>query len=344
MIDHSIIIRRLSASVRVSGDPRALEWVTLKGQTYFEFVEPQEASRTWTIVAGLEYAPDLQWETHTRGAGVERVSYRFNREQQIVVIDAMPGAWRNLWTLRLVRDLLRWQLFHAGAVFVHGGLFEHEGRGFLLIGPSRAGKTTLLVRLMQISGNALIGEDDLTLVPTPEGQVRALGWPGSIRIRRDGLNLLPEIADLSSFSHPANEIDAIRDPKIGRLRIFHEELAKATGCTVLPETRLSAILAVGWGAEAEATQLDRTGIAAELMAFWDILPERRPGTRPKSGRRDLQYWRDFCFNPFLLESFGLPATTPPMKTPADFVDALAGYRIRHAGRCGPIQRLLNHVS
>ncbi len=170
MIEPSIIIQRLNASVRVSGDPRSLEWVMLKGRSYFEFPERPESNRTWTIVAGAEHAPDLKWETHTRGAGVEKVAYWFSREQQVIVIDAIAGAWRNLWTLRLVRDLLRWQLFHAGAVFVHGGLFEHEGRGFLLIGPSRAGKTTLLVRLMQIAGNALIGEDDLTLVPAPDGQ------------------------------------------------------------------------------------------------------------------------------------------------------------------------------
>lgn len=335
-----LTIRRRGACVRLSGNAHSLTWVKQRGEIYFHFSSEEVPAETWQIIAGSEGTSKIPLEQVTRGAG-EKVRYWLNREKRIVVVDAPAGAWLDLWTLRMVRHLLRWQLFHAGAVFLHGGLFQRNGQGTVLVGPSRAGKTTLLVRMLEIPGSALVGEDDITLIRDADGSVCALGWPGAIRVRRDGLGLLPGIANRTYFSHPANPAEAKLDPRIGRLRVFHEEMAELTGCKILPETKLGAVIDVGWAEQESATKITRDQIESALMASWDVLPERRPGTRPKPGPRNLWYWRNFCFNPFLLDCFGLPAKSPPIRTPADCAASLLGFRVRHLGSPDGVHSLVD---
>ena len=77
--------------------------------------------------------------------------------------------------VNLLLAALAWVLPRHGAVVVHAGGVVLEGRGFLLVGQSGAGKTTW-VRLCQQAGATAIS-DDVVLLDTSSESAELLGSP-----------------------------------------------------------------------------------------------------------------------------------------------------------------------
>lgn len=105
---HRVRIRRVGATVLVTGDPEAITWVRDRSRLYFELDAQFNDEDAWHIIAGKEHAPSLRWQSYERGIPAAPCMFLLNVNHGTIVVDTPPGPWRKLWTLRLVRDLLRW--------------------------------------------------------------------------------------------------------------------------------------------------------------------------------------------------------------------------------------------
>lgn len=336
----AVSISRRGARVNLAGDPSTLAWVEMRGSGYFHFATDAADDDSWRIIAGREHAHDVPRTMHSSATRVgEHCAYWTDSERRVVVIDAPAGPWRDLWCLRAVRHLLRWQLFHAGALFLHGGTVAYRGTGIALLGPSRAGKTTMLLQALRLSGVAFVAEDDLTIVEERSGEFVALGWPGCVRLRTNTIPSFPEFARVDQFSHPENSLRANGKLGGGLLRIFPEELSAVLGCPRLPEVPLRAAAWLAWGEQPTITRMSADQIRAGLEKSWDILPERKPGTRPRLVGESVPNARDYCFNSFLHDAFSMPSLAIFSEALARQARTLNGYRVRHTGRAREIDRL-----
>jgi len=330
---------RLRARVTVKGDARSLAWIQERGRRYFDFNRAFPPEESWQVFAGREAAPSLAWQAFNRGIPAAPCRYLLNASHRIIVVDAPAGAWRDLWTLRLVRDLLRWMLFRDGALFVHANLVAREGCGIAFVGKSGSGKSTLLLELLRKRAYSFVAEDDLALVRPDGGAVVGLGWPGCLRIRRSMLKFWPELADESGLRHPANELERRGNPETSLLRLFPEELEARFGCTVMPEAAVHALARLEWASTPSCVAMSSAQAGDALVEAWDLLPERKAGARPKYQVGGETQWRECCFNPPLFDFFGLPR---------GFSDAhvrvaaasMAGYMLRHNGKA----EILSHPS
>jgi hypothetical protein len=333
-------IRRMGAKVVVTGDPDAISWVRDRSRLYFELDAQFADQDVWHIIAGKEHAPPLQWHRFDRGIPAAPCAFLLNVNHRTIVIDAPLGPWRKLWTLRLVRDILRWQLFQQGAIFIHASVVAHHSTGIALVGRKRSGKSTLFLQLLRNGDYGFVTEDDLTVVCKPDGALVALGWPGCLRIRRSMLKYFPELAEGSNFMHPANELEKNGDPEVALLRVFPEEIAARFNSFIMPEISLKMIVKPEWGVEAALLPLSSEETTEALVDAWDILPERRAGARPQLHDGSVQLWRNFCFNPPLFDFFGTPRDIATTKL-NEIASKLNGFAFRHNGDPELLRSLLN---
>ena len=327
---HRTRIRRLGAKVLVTGDQETIAWVRDRSHRHFEFDSHFVDANVWHIIVGKTHAPSFPWSPLERGFPSAPCTFLFNPCHRVVVIDAPPGPWRKLWTLRLVRDLLRWQLFHEGAIFIHASVVANQSTGVAIVGKKRSGKSTLLLQLLRSRGLGFVAEDDMTIVRKPNGALVALGWPSCLRIRRSMLKYFPDLAGGPDFTHPANNIERHGDPDTALLRMFPEEVAARVNSYIVPEVTLNAIVSTEWDKRATLSPLSRDRTSEALLGAWDILPERRAGFRPQLDGGSAQQWRDCCFNPPLFDFFGTPSQMSKAML-HEIGSTVDGYAFRHNG-------------
>lgn len=96
--------------------------------------------------------------------------------------------------LRTVRELAMTRLrARPDALDLHAAAFEIAGRAVLVLGPKRAGKTTLLLQAL-LGGRANLVANDRALALLDGGPARVHGVPTAVRIRRDTLAADPRLA------------------------------------------------------------------------------------------------------------------------------------------------------
>lgn len=331
-MDDALQVMRMGVKLTVIGDTRTLAWIRKRGQLYFDFGPCFPEEDSWRIYAGREHSPGGDYQCFNRGVPGAQCTYHMDVRRGIVVVDTPAGPWRDLWTLRVVRDLLRWMLFNRGAIFVHANLLAHDNHGVALVGKSRSGKTSLLMNMLRGRTCAFVAEDDLTLVHNRSGDILGLGWPGCLRIRRSMLHFFPELSDESGLQHPANDLERAGDPETAQLRIFPEEAAERFGCQLVAQATVQALVRLEWSATTSLTPLPDAETKAALLTAWDIIPERKAGTKPDYAGGAPHQWRACCFNPVLFDFFGgsfLGFTDRPVHEAAK---GLSGFCLRHNGR------------
>ena len=79
--------------------------------------------------------------------------------------------------------MLGWLPFHAAA-------FADKGRGVLIVGPRRAGKTSLLLHALAAPSSHPISNDRAVISPSRDGQLRLEGLATVVRIRVGTADLL----------------------------------------------------------------------------------------------------------------------------------------------------------
>jgi hypothetical protein len=326
------IFSRRGASLEVEADDATMAWLVARTAPY-GFSEADK-DPTWRIVADAAHRGNGNWARYNRQyASGETCAFLVDTERRVIAIDAPDADWRKLYALRMMRNVLRWQLLRLGALFMHGSCVSSAGRGLCLIGPSRTGKTSLTLSALQSGRWDYVTEDDATIQRDDEGCV-ILGWPGSLRIRRSMLIHFPEIADAVTWlKHPANPLEEKLDPNVAVLRVFPDELAAIYGCQVVGETRLSLWGVACW-AQAEAIHPLETAILARAIErAWDVLPERRAGAPSLSS--DEQDWNARVFDPFLLKHYGAPPVSEYMELLSSWTRETRGFLLCHTGRMAP---------
>ena len=292
-----------------------------------------DAGDRWTIIGGREFARTAHSVVYTRASPTgEACNFYVDRGLRQIVVDLPIGAWRQLFVLRMIRNVLRWELFREGAIFLHACCVEREGKGIIFLGRSRSGKTTLTLNLIRNRGWQFVAEDDLTLFRLPGRQLLALGWPGCLRMRRSMLAFYPElVAKASEFAHPANSLEQNLDPEHALLRIFPEELNQSLGCQVAPQVVPKAFVWVKWGACQTMRPIPAQETLERLFQSWDILPERKPGVRPDASNAKSSTWSKFVFDQFLLGHYQVPDLHPHKETLRVIAGNVPAYSLTHCG-------------
>lgn len=164
----------------------------------------------WPSVIGVATAPtDGDWErvVYTSDHELARTLFVDHAGRKILV-PGPPGPWRTLHMLRAVRNILRWEAYVAGDLFLHAGMIAINDRGVVFSGAKRTGKTTAILAGLLFAGTRLVANDALT-VREEGGRLIGYGWPRSITARRETLLALQEwmpelMRRLPYGAHPTN--------------------------------------------------------------------------------------------------------------------------------------------
>ncbi|MFC7308237.1 hypothetical protein ACFQVC_28955 [Streptomyces monticola] len=163
-------------------------------------------------------------------------------------------SWITQSLLRATRAIHRSEASRQGALFLHSGLVELNGVGVALVGGSRAGKTSLIMASVLNGSGVMVCNDDVSLVTHPDERgVTGIGWPRSISVRLDTLDVLfgRQRAQTirSSLSHPGNEtILSLRDSGVeqhGTALIYPWEYADLLGTGIGRSLKVEAIVHLG---------------------------------------------------------------------------------------------------
>ncbi len=95
--------------------------------------------------------------------------------------------------MRVVRELAMTASLARGGLLLHGAAFAIRGRGVVLAGPRRAGKSTLLLHALQAAG-ALFISNDRVLARQDQGRVVLRGMPTIVNLRPGTLATFPAVS------------------------------------------------------------------------------------------------------------------------------------------------------
>ena len=306
-------IRRRSATLDLLTDADTTAWVCARGRGFFSFEgDIARQGNLWLVVGGLELAParrDYGLHETSQPSG-ETCRFLVSPETRTLVVDLPPGPWRQLFVLRAIRDILRWELQSERALFLHGACVAASPHGVCILGRSGSGKSSLSYALTRGGKWSWVTEDDICILETSAGW-EVLGWPGSVRLRRSGVHLFPELQTVAKrLTHPANPLEAQLPTGKGMLRVFPEELSDLFGTVTEPECMLSAFFVLDPDAPLGCLEaVSPSSLTHALHLAWDVLPERRAGARVSEALEGMRSWSDMVFHTFLLASFGEPDIT-----------------------------------
>ena len=119
------------------------------------------------------------------------VFYRLNEDgSRVEVVTPSSRPSTRIALLRVVREFATHHLVALGNLQFHAAAVAHDGRGILMVGPKRAGKTSLLIHALGETGSQFIANDRAVVAIAPSGEWRLGGMPTVIAIRSGTIELL----------------------------------------------------------------------------------------------------------------------------------------------------------
>ena len=119
------------------------------------------------------------------------VFYQLNEEgSQVDVVAPSSRPSTRIALLRLVREFATHHLAAQGALQFHAAALEHDGRGILIVGPKRSGKTSLLIHCLGEAGSLFVANDRAVVSSDSRLGWRLGGMPTVISIRPGTIELL----------------------------------------------------------------------------------------------------------------------------------------------------------
>jgi energy-coupling factor transporter ATP-binding protein EcfA2 len=151
----------------------------------------------------------------------------------------------NRWLTRIVRDIATRYAKADGSLIVHASAFVFDGRAYLVIGDSAAGKSTTavaLARLLPRSG--WMGNDRMHL--TDEGEhYRVMACPLPLAINKGSLDVMG-VTDWEAWSlhagFPPPGSDWDRFMGEDKLKLSSREVERYLGVRVVPEATLAGAI------------------------------------------------------------------------------------------------------
>jgi hypothetical protein len=156
----------------------------------------------------------------------------------------LSGWWRAL----PLRFLLGWILARPGRHMVHAGAVGVDGRGVLIAGHGRAGKSTLAVGCVE-AGMEFVGDDYVLLSTGDPPRVHAIY--GTARLDRRSLARVPDLASGASFTEEEKAVLNLAALRPARV----------------PESLSIEAIVIPHFSDAERSQLRRTSGAVTLRAL-----------------------------------------------------------------------------
>ena len=218
-------LRFLQTTIRVtSANPAPLTWLAEFLTPEFETVSDaapdiavhfDDAGATYDELVGLgplagaDVVPGFALDTKTvaltpwqRRAGASAsavfrepdhgVFYELSADcRNIAVVARANKIWTRVALLRIVREFAQSRAMAAGAIAFHAAALGSNGRIVAIAGPKKAGKTSLLLHLLRVTGASFVASDRLCLVHGRCG-MEARGLPTLIKIRGGSIELFPE--------------------------------------------------------------------------------------------------------------------------------------------------------
>jgi hypothetical protein len=192
-------------------------------------------------------------------------------------VTVLAGVRPNLTrvaVMRVVRELALAATRAEEGVLLHAAAVAVEGRGVVLAGPERAGKTTLLLHLLQVPGAAFAANDRVLVHATGGGAAMLRPVPTIVTIRAETLGTFPAIAArirASGWWHARTlaECDepGARRPALtpdGAATLSPAQLCRVTGTSAIADTRLWRVIFPRVTAGATGIRLQR--LSAEEAA------------------------------------------------------------------------------
>lgn len=205
----------------------------------------------WRTIADAAPPPGAVPESVT-AQGESAVDYAVDHPRRELYHLAPRGeSWVTQSLLRATRAIHRSEASRQGVLFLHAGLVQLGGLGVALVGGSRAGKTSFVMAAVLGGAGVMVCNDDVSLTADADGGgVTGAGWPRSISVRLDTLDLLfgedRAGAVRASLTHPANEtLLSLRDSGVerhGTALIYPWEYADLLGAGIGRSARVDAIV------------------------------------------------------------------------------------------------------
>lgn len=188
-------------------------------ETLYAYRTDSVANATWHVhieVTGpLDLDPGDKSVPIEIGPGIHARALHRNHESRYIVAEPpaiiaidWPGrvitarcgssAASRHFTVRLIRQAMTAQLLDAGALYAHTAALTLRGRGILVSGHRRHGKTTTLVALLRHYPGDFVTNDRLLLTAGSGGQITGVPWPSHLRAGIGTLLAYPDLADLVS--------------------------------------------------------------------------------------------------------------------------------------------------
>lgn len=131
----------------------------------------KSASEFFTVPARHAEADGREYVQCTRTG----TRFRFDRAAR--TIDVTLGAGGHMDFVELVRDLVLKHQENSGAAVLHATAAYRDGEIVLVTGAKGAGKSTVLLELVEHFGYEVLSGDKTVLHELPDGSVLAAGWP-----------------------------------------------------------------------------------------------------------------------------------------------------------------------
>jgi hypothetical protein len=175
--------------------------------------------------------------------------------------------------MRAVREFAMNHSHRSGCLVIHGSAFVVGGRGVVIAGPKRAGKTTLLIHVLRQAGAQYLSNDRVVVSFEKTGPTMR-GMPTIVAIRQGTLEMFPDLRRrllVNSFHHrlgrsePTQGIPPpIRPGRDGRFNLSPWQFCELLGVSAGAQGRAQALVFPRVTGEGGAIELER--LSAEAAA------------------------------------------------------------------------------
>lgn len=203
------------------------------------------------------------------------ILYRVKTREIIIVQN--DDRWELKYCVRLIRNLIRWQMYTSNYVFLHGGMVNIDNVGVAFLGKKRSGKTSSIITALTRCNSEYISNDDLCVFDDDNNT--ALGWPRAISIRKDTLQYLDKLKHLYTDEkylrcHPINSYHKV-NLTMDKIYLTPKKMCEYINIKMKTEGSIKVIIFPKFHKdECSVRKIDNGEALEALMANVESLPDK----------------------------------------------------------------------
>ena len=171
-------------------------------------------------------------------AGREPITlYLLKESGQFLTVDpgfdsftcSVPDQVLSFWGAQLMCN----HLYRSHLLFLHGSVLERDGKAYIFLGKSNAGKSTTILKLRE--EGFIFFSDEFAPIDLTSGFIHP--FPRSFLLRSDGARLIPELSDGLAdlpFFNDYQELDRETGEPVPRFIVIPELIYKRIGTNPTP--------------------------------------------------------------------------------------------------------------